>query len=40
LESIKRSDDTKEGFLLPNRRVVERTFGWLDYSRRLSKDID
>lgn len=40
LEIVKRSDDTK-GFKVPPRRwVVERTFGWLNRYRRLSKDYE
>jgi putative transposase len=31
----------KKGFvLLPKRWVVERTFGWLNWCRRLSKDYE
>jgi len=31
----------RKGFvLLPRRWVVERTFGWLNYSRRLSKSYE
>ena len=40
LEIVKRSDDT-EGFqILPRRWVVERTFGWFNRFRRLSKDFE
>lgn len=40
LEIVKRSDDA-EGFkVLPRRWVVERTFGWLGRSRRLSKNYE
>ncbi|WP_396135834.1 transposase [Chamaesiphon sp. VAR_69_metabat_338] len=37
---LKRSNRTSiEGFvLLPKRWVVERTFGWLSWCRRLSRD--
>ncbi len=40
LEIVKRSDDLKGFKLLPRRWVVERTFGWLNFSRRLSKDYE
>lgn len=40
LETIKRSDDSKGFVLLPKRWVVERTWGWLNWSRRLSKDYE
>ena len=41
LEIVKRSDDMNKGFkLLPKRWIVERTFGWLNFSRRLSKDYE
>ena len=40
LETIKRSDKTKGFVLLPKRWVVERTWGWLNWSRRLSKDYE
>jgi transposase len=40
LETIKRSDDVKGFKLLPKRWVVERTWGWLNWSRRLSKDYE
>lgn len=40
LEIVKRSS-TQQGFaVLPRRWVVERTFGWLGRSRRLSKDYE
>ena len=38
LEIIKRSDHAKGFQLLPRRWVVERTFGWLMKSRRLTRD--
>ena len=43
LEIVKRSDrsDDATGFVvLPKRWIVERTFGWLNRCRRLSKDKD
>jgi putative transposase len=40
VETIKRSDDAQGFVLLPKRWVVERTFGWLNHSRRLSKDYE
>lgn len=40
LQTIKRSDRAKGFVLLPKRWVVERTFGWLNWSRRLSKDYE
>jgi len=35
-----RSDDAKGFVLLPRRWVVERTFGWFNHARRLSKDYE
>ena len=40
LEIVKRSDDVKGFQVLPRRWVVERTFGWLNRYRRLSKDYE
>lgn len=40
LSIVKRSDDTSGFALLPKRWIVERTFGWLNRSRRLSKDFE
>ena len=40
LEIVRRSDDKKGFVVLPRRRVVERTFGWLSRYRRLSKDYE
>lgn len=40
LKTIKRSDTAKGFVLLPRRWVVERTFGWLNWYRRLSKDYE
>lgn len=38
---IVRRPSTQQGFaVLPRRWVVERTFGWLERSRRLSKDYE
>lgn len=39
-EVILRSDDVKGFVLLPRRWVVERTFGWFNWCRRLSKDYE
>ena len=40
LEIVKRTDDMKGFVLLPHRWVVERTLGWLNRWRRLSKDYE
>ena len=40
LEIVKRSDEVKGFQVLPHRWVVERTFGWLNRYRRLSKDYE
>jgi putative transposase len=40
LEIVKRSDTAKGFVVLARRWVVERTFGWLNRSRRLSKDYE
>jgi transposase len=40
LETVKRSDQAKGFVLLPKRWVVERTFGWWNWCRRLSKDYE
>ena len=40
LEIVKRSDDVKGFEVLPHRWIVERTFGWLNQYRRLSKDYE
>jgi len=40
LEIVKRSDNTKGFKILPRRWVVERTFGWFNRFRRLSKDFE
>ena len=40
LEIVRRSDDVKGFKVLPRRWVVERTFGWLNVNRRLSKDYE
>jgi putative transposase len=40
VEIVKRSDDVKGFVVLPRRWVVERTFGWFGYFRRLSKDYE
>jgi putative transposase len=40
LEIVKRSDDLHTFEVQPKRWIVERTFGWLNRSRRLSKDYE
>lgn len=40
IEQVKRSAGQKGFVLLPKRWVVERTFGWLNKQRRLSKDYE
>jgi putative transposase len=40
LEIVKRTDETKGFVVLPRRWVVERTFAWLSFHRRLSKDYE
>jgi putative transposase len=40
LSIVKRSDDVHGFQVLPRRWVVERTFGWLNRCRRLSKDFE
>jgi len=40
LQPVLRSDDVKGFVVLPKRWVVERTFAWLGYNRRLSKDYE
>ena len=41
LEIVKRRDADQHRFvILPKRWIVERTFGWLSKSRRLSKDYE
>jgi transposase len=38
---VKRTDKQVTGFIvLPKRRVVERTLGWINRARRLSKDFE
>ena len=38
IEVVLRPQDAKGFVLLPKRWVVERTFGWFNHWRRLSKD--
>lgn len=40
LEVVKRAAEQKGFAVLPRRWVVERTFAWLSYHRRLSKDYE
>jgi putative transposase len=40
LEVVLRFRETRKFVLLPRRWVVERTFGWLNHSRRLSKSYE
>ncbi len=40
VEVVKRSDDVRGFKVLPHRWVVERTFGWLMYQRRLVRDYE
>lgn len=40
IEIVKRNDDTKGFKVLPRRWVVERTFGWFNRFRRLSKNFE
>jgi len=40
LEIVKRSDEVQGFEVLPQRWVVERTFGWMNWYRRLSKDYE
>ena len=40
LETVLRSDKKKGFKILPRRWVVERTFGWFNWCRRLNKDYE
>ena len=40
LEIVKRSGGVNGFLVLARRRVVERTFAWLSYHRRLSRDYE
>lgn len=40
LETVLRSDQQKGFRILPRRWVVERTFGWFNWCRRLNKDYE
>jgi putative transposase len=40
MEIVKRTDDMKGFKVLPKRWIVERTFGWLNFQRRFSKDYE
>jgi transposase len=37
---VKRTDEMKGFVVLPRRWIVERTFAWLSFNRRLSKDYE
>lgn len=39
LEIVERNADTEGFAVLPHRRIVERTLGWLMRSRRIGKDL-
>jgi putative transposase len=39
-EMVKRTEEMKGFVVLPRRWVVERTFAWLSFNRRLSKDYE
>lgn len=40
IQIVKRSDDAQGFRVLPRRRGVERTFGWLVRNRRLARDYE
>ena len=40
VETVLRSDDAQGFQVIPRRWVVERTFGWFNWCRRLSKDYE
>ena len=40
LETVLRSDQQKGFKILPQRWVVERTFSWFNWCRRLNKDYE
>ena len=40
LKVVLRPRESRKFVLLPRRWVVERTFGWLNHSRRLSKSYE
>jgi transposase len=40
VEVVKRSDDLAGFVVIPKRWIVERTFGWLNWNRRLSKNYE
>ena len=40
LEIVKRRDGQKGFHVLPRRWIVERTFAWLSFHRRMSKDYE
>ncbi len=40
LEVVKRSDDVSSFVVVPKRWIVERTFAWFNWNRRLNKDYE
>jgi putative transposase len=40
VDIVKRSDDSSGFYVLPKRWIVERTLGWMNWDRRLSKDYE
>ena len=40
IEIVKRCDGMQGFEVLPKRWIVERSFGWMNYYRRLSKDYE
>jgi putative transposase len=40
VEIVRRSEESRGFSVLPKRWIVERTLGWLNWERRLSKDYE
>ena len=40
LEVVQRHDDLSGSVVIPKRWIVERTFAWLNWNRRLSKSYE